>query len=135
MMGSKMWKKEFFDKLSKIKTFGDFACTTRYTYHPNPGLEVAGSLIPLPLVERDASTIKSKCEQAPFGRGNDTVVDVSVRKTWQLDASLFGCSNPAWASFLDTVLHDVVQKLGMYVLVVSNPEFSPSLIPTYLMVP
>lgn len=117
-MGSKMWKKEFFDKLSNIKSFGDFACTTRYPQHVNPGLEVAGSLIPLPLMERDASTIKSECEQAPFGRGDDTVVDQSVRKTWQLDASLFRCSNPAWAAFLDTVLCDIVQKLGMYVPII-----------------
>lgn len=114
-LGSNMWKKEFFDKLGNIKSFGDFACTTRCTQHVNPGLEVAGSRIPLPLMERDASTIKSECEQAPFGRGDDTVVDQSVRKTWQLDASLFRCSNPAWSAFLDTVLCDVVQKLGMYV--------------------
>lgn len=110
----KEWKQEFFNRLGEIKTFGDFACMTRYSHHINPGLEVAGSLIPLPLVSRDADTIKSKCEQAPFGRGDDTVVDVSVRKTWQLDASLFRCSNPAWQAFLDGVLSEAVQKLGMY---------------------
>lgn len=114
-MGPTKWKNDFFEKISTIKTFGDFACSTRYSQHINPGLEVAGSLIPLPLVERDASTIKSKCEQAPFGRGDDTVVDESVRKTWQLDAGLFRCSNPAWTAFLDTVLRETVQKLGMYV--------------------
>lgn len=109
----KTWKQEFFNKLGDIKTFGDFACMTRYPQHINPGLEVAGLLIPLPLVPRDVDTIKSKCEQAPFGRGDDTVVDVSVRKTWQLDDSLFRCSNPAWSAFLDTVLQETVQKLGM----------------------
>lgn len=113
-MRSEIWKKEFFDRLSDIETYGDFACMTRCSHHINPGLEVAGSLIPLPLVSRDADMIKSKCEQAPFGRGDDTVVDVSVRKTWQLDASLFHCTNPAWASFLDTVLQETVQKLSMY---------------------
>lgn len=112
-MSFKTWKKEFFDRLGDIKTFGDFACVKRCSQHINPGLEVAGSLIPLPLVTRDADTIKRKCEQAPFGRGDETVVDVSVRKTWQLDASLFRCSNPAWPAFLDTVLQETVQKLGM----------------------
>ncbi|KAG6360927.1 hypothetical protein INS49_011995 [Diaporthe citri] len=112
-MSFKTWKQEFFNRLGEIKTFGDFACMTRYSHHINPGLEVAGSLIPLPLVTRDADTIKSKCEQAPFGRGDDTVVDESVRKTWQLDSSLFRCSNPAWSAFLDTVLQETVQKLGM----------------------
>lgn len=119
-MGFKTWKQEFFNRLSEIKTFGDFACMTRYSHHINPGLEVAGSPIPLPLVTRDADTIKSKCEQAPFGRGDDTVVDESVRKTWQLDPSLFRCSNPAWPAFLDTVLQEAVQKLGMYVPGIRN---------------
>lgn len=131
-MGSKAWKKEFFDNLRGIKTFGDFACMTRYSDHINPGLEVAGSLIPFPLVTRDAETIKSKCEQAPFGRGDDTVVDVSVRKTWQLDASLFRCSNPAWPAFIDTVLRETVQKLGMYVLVVTNLNIFPVFLSPYI---
>lgn len=133
-MNFKTWKQEFFNRLSEIKTFGDFACMTPYSHHINPGLEVAGSLIPLPLVTRDADTIKSKCEQAPFGRGDDTVVDESVRKTWQLDSGLFRCSNPAWSAFLDTVLQETVQKLGMYVLVIRNQlEISSSLTPTHLM--
>lgn len=133
-MSFKTWKQEFFNRLGEIKTFGDFACMTPYSQHINPGLEVVDSLIPLPLVTRDADTIKSKCEQAPFGRGDDTVVDVSVRKTWQLDASLFRCSNPAWPAFLDTVLQEAVQKLGMYVPDIRNHfkvSSSPTL--TYLM--
>lgn len=131
---SKAWKKEFFDRLADIKTFGDFACMTRYSHHINPGLELAGSLVPLPLVTRDADAIKAQCEQAPFGRGDDTVVDVSVRKTWQLDASLFRCSNPAWPAFLDTVLQEAVQKLGMCVLVITGRCQVPyPLIPTHLM--
>jgi hypothetical protein len=118
-MSSKTWKKQLFDKLGEIDTFGDFACMNRYSHHINPGLEVVGSPIPLPLVSRDASTIKSNCEQAPFGRGEDTLVDESVRKTWQLDHGLYRCSNPSWPAFLeDTVLRDIVQKLGMYVLII-----------------
>lgn len=120
VISSKAWKKDFFDRLGDIKTFGDFACMTRYSRHINPGLEVAGSLVPLPLVTRDADAIKAQCEQAPFGRGDDTVVDESVRKTWQLDASLFRCSNPAWPAFLDTVLQEAVLKLGMCVLVITG---------------
>lgn len=123
----------FFEKLGDIETFGDFACMTRYSHHINPGLQVAGSLIPLLLVDRDASTIKSKCEQAPFGRGDDTVVDRSVRRTWQLDAGHFRCSNPAWPAFLDSVLRETVQKLGMYVLMTTiGFELSWSLIATHL---
>ncbi len=31
--------------------------------------------------------LKSKCEQAPYGRREETIVDTSVRNAWQLDAS------------------------------------------------
>jgi hypothetical protein len=121
-MGSGVWKNAFFEKLCQVKTFGDFACSTRYTHHPNPGLEVAGSLVPLPLVERDASMIKSKCEQGPFGRGDNMGMNESVKKVWQLDDSYFRCSNPAWPAFLDTVLRETTQKLGMYVQIHSSPR-------------
>lgn len=36
---------------------------------------------------RDAEAIKSRANQAPFGMGERTVVDKSVRDTWELDAS------------------------------------------------
>lgn len=90
----KEWKLEFAGNLNAIETFGDFACMTCRSAFTNPGLQVDDALIPLPLLPRDAETIKAKCEQAP--RGDDTLIDVSVRNTWRLDASQFRCSNPAW---------------------------------------
>lgn len=89
---------------------------TKYSQHINPGVEVVGSLIPLPLVERDASTIKSKADDAPPGHGDDTVADGSGRKDWQVD---FRCSNPHWPAILDSILSDTFRKLGMYVF----PEY------------
>lgn len=41
-------------------------------------------LVGLPLSVRDAEEIKKCCNKAPFGRGENTLVDETVRRTWQL---------------------------------------------------
>ncbi|RYP65001.1 hypothetical protein DL771_008498 [Monosporascus sp. 5C6A] len=115
------WKAELLRNLKAIKTFGDFACQKNHGSFVNPGLEAAGSLIPLPLIARDAEAIKAHCQQAPFGRGDQTVVDTSVRKTWELNTEQFRCSNPAWNSYLNTLLQEVAKSLGMSANVRAEP--------------
>ncbi|RYP13933.1 hypothetical protein DL767_010525 [Monosporascus sp. MG133] len=115
------WKAELLRNLKAIKTFGDFACQKNHGSFVNPGLEAAGSLIPLPLIARDAEAIKTHCQQAPFGRGDQTVVDTSVRKTWELNTEQFRCSNPAWNPYLNTLLQEVAKSLGMPASVRAEP--------------
>ena len=98
--------------LKEIKTIGDVVAAKRHNLFVNPGLTVADTLIPLPLVPRDAETIKGVGRQAPFGRGEETVVDTSVRNTWELDASQFSLANPDWDDFLHgTLLKAATPKL------------------------
>ena len=100
--------------LKEIKAVGDVVTAKRHQLFVNPGLTVADTLIPLPLVPRDAETIKGVCRQAPFGRGEETVVDTSVRNTWELDASQFRLANPDWDDFLHgTLLKTATKKLGL----------------------
>ncbi|KAI1074913.1 hypothetical protein F5B20DRAFT_561599 [Whalleya microplaca] len=106
-------KDEIFKSLDNIQTTGDVAIAERHGIYANPGLSIGDTLIPLPLVPRDAETIRSACRRAPFGRGEETLVDTSVRKTWELDHSQFKLTNPNWPRFLDMLLKDVQQKLGM----------------------
>lgn len=56
--------------LDKIQTSGNVAFSKHHKAFVNPGLMVADNLIPLPLVPRDAETLKSVCREAPFGRGD-----------------------------------------------------------------
>lgn len=42
--------------------------------------------IKLPLSDEQADVLKTKCMAAPFGRGNKTLVNKSVRDAWQIDA-------------------------------------------------
>lgn len=67
---------------------GSFSFKKTYPDAPNPGLHLSdlGS-VGLPLSLSDAEAVKSRCAQAPFGKGERTVVDKTVRDTWEMDAS------------------------------------------------
>ncbi|ETS04714.1 hypothetical protein M419DRAFT_73614 [Trichoderma reesei RUT C-30] len=109
------WKQQLLNCLNGIVSSGDFAVSRRYQTFASPGLRIAGSeaVIPLPLTDRDAETIQGACREAPFGRGDQTLVDKSVRKTWELDATQFECTNPSWPAFLSTLLNDAAAGLGL----------------------
>ncbi|KAI1641069.1 hypothetical protein F4809DRAFT_587232 [Biscogniauxia mediterranea] len=107
------WQTALLKCLDGIEVLGDFGTAKHYSSFVNPGLEVDGSLIPLPLTPRDAENIKRICRQAPFGKGDETVVDTSVRDTWELDRSRFQISNPKWDWFLSTIMVQVSEDLGM----------------------
>lgn len=93
---------------------GSFAFHHSYPEAPNPTLYLDGlGHIGLPLSVRDAEAIKSRANQAPFGMGERTVVDKSVRDTWELDASQVRFDNPAWDLFLERVVQEICTTLGV----------------------
>ena len=59
--------------------------------------------VKFPLAPRDAKKLIGLCERAPFGRGEETVVDVTVRNTWQL-GKLFLLTNYNQATKQQTIL-------------------------------
>ena len=51
-----------------------------------PAIDVAGvGRIALPLLPAQAEALVAIAEAAPYGRGADTIIDSSVRETWQID--------------------------------------------------
>lgn len=60
-------------------------------------------LIGLPLSDRDATTIISQAAQAPFGKGEQTVIDTTVRDTWEIEPANVSFLNPQWQAFIDEV--------------------------------
>ena len=73
-----------------------------------PGLQIKGKHIPLPLTDYAVSHLFTDLEggaikRAPFGRGEATVTDLNVRKTWQVE--------PQHISFLNEEFNDAVQTL------------------------
>ncbi|KAI1768080.1 hypothetical protein GGR53DRAFT_525222, partial [Hypoxylon sp. FL1150] len=107
------FKQSLKECLDGIQSTGTVAFSKSSTSFVNPGLVVADTLIPLPLLPRDAETIKGACRQAPFGKGDDTVVDTSVRNTWELDHTQFKCSNPQWQAYASLISKDAGTNLGM----------------------
>lgn len=61
-----------------------------YPNAPDPGLCLLANdigTVKLPLSTRDAELVRSGCRQAPFGQGERTIVDTTVRDTWEMDAN------------------------------------------------
>jgi hypothetical protein len=87
--GYSTWLEQVKENLDGIQAQGQFAHCEVHRWNPSPGLQVGHDAIPLPLVPRDAETIKSHCQQAPFERKDQTVVDLSVRKhgSWTAKSS------------------------------------------------
>ena len=49
---------------------------------------------------------------APYGRGQDTIVDTRVRKVWQLAPSMVRLGGTHWADTLSTIVTRVSRGLG-----------------------
>lgn len=69
--------------------------------------------IPLPLQARDASLLIAQARQAPFGKGEQTLVDTNVRNTWQLEPGQFSLDNPRWPGLVQELVQRVRQELGV----------------------
>ena len=79
-----------------------------------PGLEVEGlGAVRLPLGKAQARKLVKLCHQAPYGKGTETVIDLDVRRTWELDPEEFQLTNPKWEALLATIVGTVQQALGL----------------------
>ncbi|MGH7418466.1 MAG: 2OG-Fe(II) oxygenase, partial [Candidatus Rokuibacteriota bacterium] len=79
-----------------------------------PGLEVEGvGSIGLPLTTAQARALRRRCEQAPYGKGAQTLVDTRVRRVWRLAPSRFALTNPGWPEFLGAAVARVQTELGL----------------------
>ncbi len=79
-----------------------------------PGLLVDGvGEVRLPLGKSQAKQLIEHCQQAPYGKGTDTLVDTDVRRTWELDAQYLEFANPNWNDFIESLVVEVQEKLGL----------------------
>ncbi len=79
-----------------------------------PGLEVKGlGPVGLPLTMTQAKELKRYCVQAPYGKGEATIVDTRVRRVWRMLPRRFALTNPAWKKFLGSAVARVEAELGL----------------------
>ena len=100
--------------LKSVKRPGCYATGGRCSM-PLPSLSISSTpdaILGLPLGESQVKSIIDSATRAPFGRGEETIVDTSVRRTWQLNPTQFTINNAEWSGQLQTLLHKVKDDLG-----------------------
>ena len=99
--------------LGTVRRPGDFFVSGTAEM-PAPRLEVEGvGIVALPLLEMQARQLIAIAKRAPFGRGPDTIVDTSVRRTWQIGAENVRIGGKHWAQTLAGILDRVATGLGV----------------------
>ena len=79
-----------------------------------PQLEVDGvGQIALPLLPTQAKQLVAAAERAPYGRGQQTLVDTAVRRTWQIGPNQVRIQGRGWARTLSAILTRVCDGLGV----------------------
>lgn len=105
--------------LSGVKRQGDFSVSGVMEV-PMPKVDVEGvGTLSFPVPEGQIAAIVGRAERAPYGRGEATIVDVSVRKVWQLGPGKVRISGKSWAANFDSILSIVSAGLGCEGLAVS----------------
>jgi len=92
---------------------GDFYATGTTDVYA-PGLEVDGvGVIALPLLPSQAAQLIAVADRAPYGRGEDTVVDTEVRRVWQIRADQIRLQGRHWGRSLDAIVARAAEGLGV----------------------
>lgn len=107
--------------LTGLKGGGRFAMGARIA-SLTPTLEIAGfGTLSLPVPPEQARALISLAEQAPYGRGDATLVDPNVRRSWQIAPERVRFVDPIWErKTLPRVLQRVKKELGVAAEIEAN---------------
>lgn len=98
--------------LQTVRTPGDFYAAGHCALYV-PMIEVDGAgPIALPLLPAQAAQLIGVAERAPYGRGGETLVDMAVRRTWQIGADRVRIAGKHWTAMLDSVVERAAAGLG-----------------------
>jgi hypothetical protein len=98
--------------LSGVKRPGDFFVSGAIEI-PMPKVDIEGTgTLSFPVPEAQIAAIVRHAERAPYGRGEKTIVDTSVRRVWQITASKVRLSGKSWEANFETILSRVAAGLG-----------------------
>lgn len=101
------------ENLRSIERSGDFCIAgLRDTFMPTIDVDGVGR-IAFPVLPDQAQQLVASAEAAPYGRGEETVIDQAVRKTWQLDPGKVRIGGRRWEETLAALVADVACGLGV----------------------
>ena len=99
--------------LSSVQRPGDF-CIGGMRDIVMPTIDVAAvGRLAFPILPGQLTDLIRAAEAAPYGRGEDTIVDRNVRRTWQIHAGKVQIGGRRWASTLADVTSGVAKGLGV----------------------
>lgn len=99
--------------LGKVRRPGDFfAAGTTELLAPLLEVEDVGP-VALPLLPIQARELIGVADPAPYGRGEQTVVDPAVRRCWQIGPDRVRIRGRHWAQTLEMILARVAEGLGV----------------------
>ena len=100
------------DLLSNVNRPGNFFARGSKEL-PLPKIEIDGvGSLSFPIPKDQIKTIIEQATQAPYGRGAETILDTSVRKTWQLGPESVKITGKSWKTNFDAILSEVKNGLG-----------------------
>ena len=98
--------------LSDVKRPGDFFIAGTMEI-PMPRVEVKGAgTLSFPIPGPQIEALVQHATQAPYGRGEETLVDTSVRNVWQISPGAVKISGKSWAVNFENILSKVTAGLG-----------------------
>ena len=99
--------------LRKAHRPGDFWVSGTTELLP-PSLSVDGvGSIALPLLPVQARQLVAVAERAPYGRGADTIIDTSVRNSWQIGPDRVHIGGRYWSRTLAAMVASAAEGLGV----------------------
>ena len=98
--------------LRGVKQPGDFFVHATIET-PLPRIEIYGvGVISFPIPESQLTQIIQRATRAPYGRGDQTIYDDSVRKVWQLSTEQVQISGKSWSKTFSEIIARVADGLG-----------------------
>ena len=99
--------------LQTIRRPGDFCASGVFDLRL-PEIEIEGfGVLALPVLPDQAKRLVAVAERAPFGRGQETIVDANVRRSWQISPERVRIAGKRWNTALDEVVARAISGLGV----------------------
>lgn len=98
--------------LESVDRPGDF-CADGRLFAPMPRISVGGGPgLSFPIPAAQAETLIAAADRAPYGRGQQTLVDAAVRNSWQLAPRRLRVDGTTWEKTLGEIVGRSAEGLG-----------------------
>ncbi len=98
--------------IGSVERPGDY-CVHGRLFAPMPRIEAGtAGLLSFPIPQSQAQALVADADRAPYGRGQETIVDASVRDCWQLAPDRIRIAGRTWADTFGDILDRTTVGLG-----------------------